>query len=116
MLKVIVAGTRGFDNYGWLVDRLDFLLQDQTGVEIVSGGARGADSLGERYAQERGLVCTRFVAEWDRYGKRAGILRNEQMGQYADALVAFWDGRSVGTKHMIQWAQGRGLKVRVIRF
>ena len=83
------------------------------GVEIVSGGARGADKLGERYAAERGYGLKIFPADWNRYGKRAGYLRNEQMAQYADVCICFWDGESRGTKHMIDLSNRCGLKVIV---
>ncbi len=115
-MKLIIAGGRSFNDYALLSQKLDFLLQNQTDIEIVSGGAKGADNLGERYAKERGLACTQFPAQWDKYGKRAGMIRNEHMAQYADALVAFWDGASVGTQHMIQYAKQQGLNVRVVRY
>jgi len=82
-------------------------------IEIVSGGARGADALGERYAKDRGYSLRVFPAEWDRYGKRAGYLRNAEMAKYANALLAFWDGESRGTRHMIQIARESGLKVGI---
>lgn len=87
--------------------------------EIVSGGARGADKLGERYANENSIAIKQFVPEWERNGrlnKRAGIERNIDMGNYADTLVAFWDGRSKGTRHMIEFAYKRGLEVVLVIF
>ena len=114
-MNVIVAGSRTFDDYRLLRYKLDQILANKLpDVVIVSGGARGADTLGERYAQERGLPVKQFPADWDTYGKRAGYLRNEEMAGYADALVAFWDGSSNGTRHMIDLMQGK--PVRVIRF
>ena len=95
---------------------MDFYLQNQSEVEIVSGGARGADSLGEQYARERGFKLSVFRAEWNKYGKSAGYRRNEQMALYADAVVVFWDGVSKGSKHMIDIAMRQGIKVRVVRF
>lgn len=82
-------------------------------IEIVSGGAKGADALGEKYAKEKGYKLKRFIAEWDKYGKKAGILRNHEMAIYADALLAYWDGQSRGTKNMIDEARTNGLKVGV---
>lgn len=73
--------------------------------EIVSGGARGADSLAERYAQENDIQLTVFPAEWDKYGKSAGYRRNHQIIDYADVVLAFWDGQSKGTKHAIELAE-----------
>lgn len=82
-------------------------------ITVVCGKARGADTLGERYAEERGYAVHYFPADWDRYGKSAGHIRNEEMAKNADALVAFWDGKSRGTKDMIKLARQYGLRVRV---
>lgn len=116
MMKVIIAGSRYFNNYELLRQYVDHILQNvsqKESIEIVSGGAKGADELGERYAKERGYKITRFPAEWNKYGRAAGPKRNEQMGDYADALIAFWDGESRGTKHMIEYAKKKNLLVRV---
>lgn len=114
MLRVIVAGTRSFANYEFLRAKMDCLLIRCPEVEIVSGTARGADQLGERYASERGYPLKQFPADWDTYGKAAGYRRNEQMAEYADAAVVFWDGKSRGSKHMIDIAKAKGLALRVI--
>lgn len=82
----------------------------------MSGGAKGADTLGERYAEEKGFKVKRFPADWNIHGKKAGILRNEEMANYADTCVAFWDSQSKGTAHMIKRATELGLKVRVVRY
>lgn len=111
-MKVIIAGGREFNDYSLLSSVCDHMLQNQEEVEIVSGTARGADKLGERYANERGYKLTRFPAEWS-LGKQAGYIRNKQMAEYADALICFWDGRSKGTGHMIDLAKSKGLKVKV---
>jgi len=116
MFKVIVAGGRDFVNYDLLKSKLDILLVNRNPVEIVSGCARGADKLGEVYAQSAQVPVARFPAQWSEHGKSAGYIRNDQMAEYADALVAFWDGKSRGTKHMIDVAISRGLKIRVIRY
>lgn len=118
MFKVIVAGSRGFCDYRLMAKKLDYLLSSKSHDEIivVSGGARGADSLGERYAREHKLKLKVFPADWDTFGKRAGYLRNKQMAEYADALVAFWDGQSRGTQHMIELARQYGLAVRIVLF
>lgn len=115
MYKVIVAGSRDFDDYPLLCWKLDRLLAQKMGdVEIVCGKARGADSLGEQYAKERGIPVRYFPADWRTLGQSAGYQRNTQMAQYADALVAFWDGRNKGTKHMIDTAQRFKLDIRVV--
>lgn len=115
-MRVIIAGGRAFDDYDLLCSKCDTVLSEQSDIEIVSGTARGADTLGERYANERGYRIKQFPADWNKYGKRAGYLRNEQMALYADALIAFWDGESKGTKHMIELAKKHGLKVKVIQY
>lgn len=116
MFKVIIAGSRGFQNYELLEKTMDNLLVNQQEVAVVCGMARGADSLGEAYAKVRGYPVHYFPADWEKFGKSAGYKRNEQMAQNADALVAFWNGNSRGTKHMIDLAYKYNLKVRVIRY
>ena len=81
--------------------------------ELVSGCAGGVDRLGEKYADFYGIPVKQFPANWETYGKRAGFMRNIQMAEYADALIAVWDGVSSGTRHMINTAQQKGLKVYV---
>jgi hypothetical protein len=72
---------------------------------VVSGGAPGVDTLAERWAEQHDIPVTGFPAEWSRYGKKAGPIRNKEMAGYAEGLVAVWDGRSRGTKDMVrQWA------------
>lgn len=116
MFRVIIAGTRTFSDYSLLAEYADKKLAEvskRDSIEIVSGGASGADALGERYAKERGYYIRRFDAEWKRYGRAAGPRRNKQMAEYADALLAYWDGKSRGTKNMIELAKENGLKVGV---
>lgn len=115
-MKVIIAGGRDFKDYNRLKQVCDKILINQNNIEIISGTAGGADTLGERYAQEKGYEVKKFPAKWDEYGKKAGYLRNQEMGEYADGLIAFWDGQSKGTKHMIDIANKNGLKVRVISY
>jgi len=96
---------------------MDHLLSNKTTeeIEIVSGTARGADEMGERFAKEKGYALKQFPADWDTFGKSAGYRRNSQMADYADACVVFWDGKSRGTKHMIDLAEKTGLLLRVAR-
>jgi hypothetical protein len=117
MFRVIVAGSRDFDDYELMSERLSFFLtsKDPREVEIVSGGAKGADSLGEKFAAEHGITLKVFEADWALHGRAAGAIRNVAMAKYADALVAFWDGQSRGTAHMIKVARKRGLLVRVVQ-
>lgn len=97
-MKTIIAGTRSYNDYEE-VKQIMLAFDDTT--EVVSGCARGADTLGERWANENKIPVKRFPADWKTYGKRAGYIRNRQMGEYADNLIAFWDGQSKGTEHMI---------------
>lgn len=112
-MKVIVAGGRDFNNYKRLSEVLDNLKQP---FEVVCGEAKGADSLGKRYAKDNELTVHRFPADWDTHGKSAGYKRNEQMADFADACIAFWDGQSRGTKHMIDIATRKGLKCLVVKY
>lgn len=117
MFKVIIAGTRTFDNYEALKAYADYKLgQIKEDIEIVSGGATGADALGERYAKEKGYTIKLFPADWNRYGRIAGPLRNKQMADYADALIVFWDGSSRGTKNMLEIAREQGLKIGIYKY
>lgn len=114
MIGIIIAGSRDFNDYDLLKSTLDLYNFDPQKHEIVSGCAQGADSLGEKYAKERGLQVKRFPADWQQHGKAAGPIRNEKMAQYAKGLIAFWDGESRGTKNMIGLAEKYGLKVKIV--
>lgn len=116
MFKVIIAGGRDFNDNELLYEKCDYLLSKQTEIEIVSGVANGADKLGEIYANDNEYPIKQFPANWDKYGKSAGYKRNEEMAMYADALIAFWDGKSKGTKHMIELAKKHNLKISIIRY
>ena len=88
-------------------------------TSVISGAAKGADTLGERWAQENGLSISRKPADWEAYGKRAGYLRNTEMAEEAGSdglLCAFWDGKSKGTKHMIDIAKSKGLTVLIFSY
>ncbi|MBS9525908.1 DUF2493 domain-containing protein [Litoribacter alkaliphilus] len=115
-MKVIIAGGRTFQDYPLLLAKCDEALKLHSEIEIVSGTAKGTDQLGERYAKEKGYTVRKFPADWKRFGKRAGYLRNEEMAKYADALIAFWDGESKGTGHMIDLAKKHGLKIKIFRY
>lgn len=99
--KLIIAGSRDFSDYAFLEKA--YRENKLNASEIVSGLARGADSLGVRLAHNLLIPLKTFEANWDAEGKRAGILRNIQMGDYADTLLSFWNGESKGTKHMIEY-------------
>jgi hypothetical protein len=116
MFKVIVAGGRDFSDYALLEKTLDKLLKNKTDVQIVSGLARGADSLGIVYAIDRNIPAAKFPAKWEEHGTMAGYQRNIEMAEYADACVCFWNGKSRGTKHMIRIARKLKLQVRIIKY
>ena len=99
-MRYIIAGGRDFDNIYIMAQALDPFEEDIT--EVVSGTARGADSIGEQWARGRDIPIKRFEPNWEQYGKSAGFIRNSEMGAYADAAICFWNGKSAGTKHMIQ--------------
>lgn len=111
-MKIIIAGGRDFNDYATLCAFCDLALRNQIEIEVVSGTASGADKLGERYALERRYDITRFPADWEKYGKAAGYKRNAEMANYADGLIAFWDEKSKGTKHMIDLAKKANLRIR----
>lgn len=117
--NVIIAGSRDFADYELLKIVCDHMLSEKCkthNIVIVSGGARGADSLGEEYAKERGYGLQRKPADWDKYGKSAGYIRNREMAEIADACICFWDGQSKGTKHMIDIATDTGLKLKIVNY
>ena len=118
--KLIVAGTRSFNDYELLSNRLAALFMKRRcwtidwNEEIVSGGAPGADTLAVRYATEADMPFKVFPADWKKYGRSAGPRRNRQMAEYADAAIVFWDGKSRGTQNMIQQMRELGNPVEVI--
>ncbi len=117
--KVIIAGSRGFSNYKLLKEQCNKYLREKRrtcNIIIVSGHARGADTLGEMYAQDEGFALEVYPAQWKKLGKQAGYRRNEQMAEVADALIAFWDGESKGTKHMIDIMNNKGLPTKVVNY
>lgn len=112
-MKVIIAGGRDITDYNLVFKA--YIASGYTATEIVSGGARGVDTLGEQLAKSTSIALKVFPADWDRHGKRAGHIRNAQMADYADALIAIWDGVSKGTGNMIQQAQRKKLQVFVYK-
>lgn len=115
-MRIIIAGSRNYTNLdefmlamGGIVARHPDLFIEN--IEVVSGGARGVDSMGEYWANLLGYKIIRFIPSWDRFGRAAGHIRNAEMAEYADVLIAFWDGVSKGTESMINLAKKKGLKV-----
>jgi len=117
--RIIIAGSRDFDDWDLLRLKVNYytFLMEPGSIEIVSGCCgRGADQLGEEYSILNGLPLKEFPADWRRYGDAAGPIRNKEMASYATHLIAFWNGKSKGTKNMIEEATKAGLKVKVVRY
>ena len=113
LMKLIIAGSRTFTDYQKLCQ---VLAPDRHRVtQVLTGGARGADQLGYRWAWKHAIRHHLFRADWERFGKSAGMRRNHQMAQAGDVLIAFWDGKSPGTAHMVQCMRQLGKPVVVIR-
>lgn len=115
--RVIVAGGRDFTDYKLAKEKIDYYLEDLKGnYEIVCGMARGSDMLGFKYAMDNNKKIHSFPANWDKFGKRAGYIRNEEMAKFSDVLIAFWNGRSKGTGHMIELARQYKLGIVVVPY
>jgi len=112
-MRTIIAGSRDITDYQVVCDAINACGWLPTAV--ISGAARGVDTLGETWGEAQGILIYQFPAEWDKYGKSAGYKRNELMAKYAQALVAIWDGKSVGTKHMIDIAKAAELTIYIHR-
>lgn len=113
-MKLAIVGSTNFNDYEYFCQKLEenFNMQDEV-EEIVSGGARGADSLAKRYAFENSITYVEYPAEWHIYGKAAGPVRNRQIVDRADVVIAFWDWKSLGTKHTIETAKNFNKRVVV---
>ena len=110
-MKVIIAGSRHINDFAMVNNIIS-----SSGIhitELISGGCHGVDKLGEIYANLKSIPIRIFPADWGKYGRRAGPLRNKQMADYADALIAIWDGKSAGTKNMIMEALKNKLEVHI---
>jgi len=111
-MKTIIAGSRNIQDYGLIekaVKASKFII-----TEVVCGGANGVDRLGASWAMMNNIPVKYFLAEWDRYSKGAGTIRNRQMADYADSLIAIWDGNSPGTGNMIKEAKIRKLHTYIL--
>ena len=118
--RMIVAGGRDFADEKLLTSTLDGLREEFIEIEIVSGHASGADKMAEAYAKRLGIPLKIFPADWKKYGRGAGPIRNREMLSYIvegnPVVVAFWDGQSKGTKNMIDQAQKASVDCRVIMY
>lgn len=110
-MRVIVCGSRGWNDQKRIADRLFELPSNSV---IVHGAAKGADRIAHQEAQKLGLLVESYPADWQRWGKRAGGIRNGEMAaRGADLLIAFWDGSSSGTVDMMERAANYGIEIEV---
>lgn len=131
-MRIIIAGGRDFNDYELMVKSFSLMIQKlidsgfitrpilKENIEIVSGTCGGADNHGEKLAVRHQFMLTQMPAAWKQYGKKAGYIRNVEMARYAvedkGVLLAFWDGKSRGTKHMIDIAKEYNLKGFVVSY
>lgn len=126
--KLLICGSRSFYNFELLKKEVDLFLsgldetcdlvkeQDLPQIVIISGTARGADQLGEKYAQLYKYPVEKYRPEWENWGKRAGYIRNEIMVTICDACIAFWDQKSKGTLHTINLCKKYGKRLKVVKY
>lgn len=117
--RIVIAGCRDYNNYTEAKKYIDECISDikkDNTIIILSGGSNGADKIGERYAKENDFQIELFLADWKRFGKSAGPKRNKLMAEATDYVICFWDGKSRGTKSMIEYAKmyDKPLKIKYI--
>jgi hypothetical protein len=112
-MKLAIVGSRDFNDYEFLKKTVEPIKKNVT--LVVSGGAKGADSLGERWAKENNIPTQIFYPDWNKYGKSAGFKRNVEIVDNCDAVVAFQINESKGTQHTINIATDKGKKIKVIK-
>lgn len=115
-MKLAVVGSRDFNDYNLLKSKLDLIHKRKPITLIVSGGAKGADKLSEKWADENNIEKLIFIPDWKKFGKRAGFLRNDDIIQNSDAVVAFWDEVSKGTESSINLAKKYGKSCLIVKF
>jgi len=119
MIKIAIIGSRTFFDYKNLVEMENFIFSkidvDEVDV-VVSGGARGADTLGRLWAEAHDIKMVEYHADWDRYGRAAGHIRNKLIIDDADIVFAFWDGKSSGTRHSIRLARESNKVIHIYTF
>ncbi len=121
-MRLAIVGSRSFTDYRLMLNTVQkmqicrMIEGTSTLATIVSGGASGADSLAKKLAYNYDLDYVEFPALWDLYGKSAGYKRNMQIVGYCDKLIAFWDGKSKGTKHSIDLAEKQGKLLKIVYY
>lgn len=117
VVKVLIGGCRHYNDYASFCDQVKRIISEvciNDSIIIFSGHCSGVDMLGERYAEENGYRVELFPAEWDKYGRAAGPVRNRQMVEKAELVIAFWDGRSKGTRSLIGYAEKLHKTLRIV--
>jgi len=115
-MKIAIIGSRSFTDYELFKAKCNAILSNSKSITIISGGAKGTDRLAEKYAAEKNIPILIYKANWDLHGKSAGMKRNVLMLNDCTHVIAFWDGNSPGTLHMISQARINAKKLRVIKF
>ncbi len=116
MTKKVVAGCRNYTNYEEAKEFISHCIKNiktQYNLIFVCGCCKGADKMGEKYAKENNYTVEYYPAEWDKYGKKAGPIRNEKMAMEGDYIICFWDGKSKGTMSMIHYAKKYNKPIRI---
>lgn len=115
-MKLAIVGSRTFNDFVLLEQKIIQLYHVQDISCIVSGGANGADKLGEQFAKKYKISLSVHKPQWDIYGKRAGFVRNKEIVDQSDEIIAFWDGSSPGTKNTINLAYQSNKKIEIIQY
>lgn len=123
IFALLIIGSRSIDDYSLFkkkVEKLTSIIRDKYELVIVSGGAKGVDTLAERYAKENGYRIKIITADWSKYGNSAGYIRNEELHRFIKhfdhrGCIAFWDGKSKGTQHSFELAKKYNTPIRIIR-
>lgn len=112
---LLIAGSRSFNDYEFLKEKIDSLTANVKITKIITGGEIGTDQLAEQYAKEKNIKVEIKKPRW-KIGRSAGYLRNEDMVRNSNSVICFWDGRSRGTKHILQLAEAYKIQRRIIYF
>lgn len=113
-MRAAIIGSRSFNDYSLVLETL--LEYENVITIIVSGGAKGADTLGERWAKEKNKEILIFYPDWGKYGKSAGFIRNKDIIENSDIVFAFWDGMSKGTKSSIELSIKLNKELKIIKW
>lgn len=115
-MKLAVVGSRTFNDYSLLCEYLDKIHEREPITHIVSGGAKGADKLSEKWAVEHDIETIIFIPDWGTFGRKAGFMRNQDIITTSDKVLALWDGESAGTKNSIELAKRQKKKCHTVIF